>query len=85
VEEGEVVVGVAVAAGGDSSSCFEPGVGAFDRPAVACLGVACFELSFLAAPDFLGWCSGWDRLAAAAFFADSGLDLAFAQGGLERG
>jgi hypothetical protein len=78
VEEGEVVVGFAVAAGCDSSSCFEPGVGALDRPAVACLGVACFELSFFAAPDLSGWCSGWDRLAAAAFLADPGLDLAFA-------
>jgi hypothetical protein len=34
VEEGEVVVGFAVAAGGDAAFCFQPGVGAFDREAV---------------------------------------------------
>lgn len=76
MEEGEVVVGVAVAAGCDPSSCFEPGVGAFDWPAVACLGVACFDSSFLAAPDRTGWCAGRDRFAGAAWFADLGFDLA---------
>ena len=39
VEEGEVVVGFAVAAGGDAAFCFQPGVGAFDRPAVTGLWV----------------------------------------------
>jgi hypothetical protein len=78
VEEGEVVVGVAVSSGGDPSSCFQPGVGAFDGPAVACLGVTGFELAFLAAPDFPCRCSGWDRLAGAARFADPRFDLAFA-------
>ena len=83
MEEGEVVVGVAVAAGGDSSSCFQPGVGAFDGPAVARLGVACFELSFFAAPDFSGWCVGRDRLAGSAWFADPWFDLAFAECGVD--
>ena len=78
MEEGEVVVRVAVAAGGDPPSCFEPGVGAFDGPAVACLGVTGFEAALLAAPDLLCRCSGWDRLAGPAWFADPGFDLAFA-------
>jgi hypothetical protein len=84
LEEGEVVVGVVVFAGGDSSSCFQPGVGAFDGPAVACLGVACFELSSFAAPDLSGWCSGRDRFVGSSWFADSRFDLAFAQGGVDR-
>ena len=43
LEEGEVVVGFAVAAGGDAAHCFQPGVGAFDGPAVTCLWVAGFR------------------------------------------
>jgi len=41
VEEGEVVVGFAVVAGGDAAFCFQPGVGAFDREAVRRLRVGC--------------------------------------------
>lgn len=78
MEEGEVVVGVAVSPGGDPPSCFEPGVGPFDGPAVACLGVTGFEAAFLSAPDFACRCSGWDRFAGAAWLADPGFDLAFA-------
>jgi hypothetical protein len=38
--EGEVELGSAFPAGRDASVCVEPGVGAFDRPALGCLGVA---------------------------------------------
>jgi hypothetical protein len=78
VEEGEVVVGVSVAAGRDPSSCFEPGVGAFDGPAVACLWVGGFGVACAAAPDLALWLVGRDRLAAWAAFADPWLDLALA-------
>jgi hypothetical protein len=62
VEEGEVVVGFAVASGGDPSFCFQPGVGAFDGPAVSGLRVACFEPAFLAAPDQAGALVAGDRV-----------------------
>ena len=79
MEEGEVVVGFAVAAGGDAAHCFQPGVGAFDRPAVAGLWVAGFDASFLAAPDFAAALSWWDRVAGSAWLADAGADLPFLQ------
>jgi len=79
VEEGEVVVGFAVAAGGDAAFRFQPGVGAFDRPAVSGLRVACLESAFLAAPDLASGLAGWDRLVRSASFADPGLDRAFAE------
>jgi len=79
VEEGEVVVGFDVAAGGDPSSGFQPGVGAFDGPAVAGLGVAGFDASLFAAPDLDRRCAGGDRLAWPAWFADPRLDLALAE------
>jgi hypothetical protein len=85
VEEGEVVVGFAVAAGGDPAVGFQPGVGAFDRPAVAGLGVAGLQPSLLAAPDLLHGGAGGDRLAGPAGLADPRLDLPLAQGLLERG
>ena len=78
VEEGEVVVGFAVAAGVDAAHCFQPGVGAFDGPAVACLWVAGFDAAFFAAPDFAAALPGRDRLAGAAWLADPRLDLTFA-------
>jgi hypothetical protein len=84
VEEGEVVVGFAVAAGGDAAHCFEPGVGAFDGPAVACLWVACFDASLFAAPDLAASLSVWDRVAGAAWLADARLDPAFGESLLER-
>jgi hypothetical protein len=79
VEEGEVVVGFAVAAGRDSASCFEPGVGAFDGPAVSCEWVGGLEASFLSAPDFAGRGAGRDRLPGSAGFADPRLDLQLAE------
>lgn len=84
MEEGEVVVGFAVASGVDAAFCFEPGVGAFDGPAVAGLGVGGFEASSAAAPDLAGWCAFGDRVAGAAWFADPRFDLAFAEGLVER-
>ena len=50
----KVVVGFAVAAGGDPAFRFQPGVGAFDRPAVSGLRVACLELGVSSAPDLAG-------------------------------
>lgn len=84
MEEGEVVIGVAVATRCDPTSCFEPGVGAFDGPAVSYLRVACFDPSLFAAPDLTGWCARRDRFAGAAWFADLWFDLAFEQGSVDR-
>ena len=84
MEEGEVVVGFAVAAGVDAAHCFEPGVGAFDGPAVACLWVAGFDASLFAAPDFAAALSGGDRVAGAAWLADAGADFAFGESLFER-
>ena len=71
-----VGVGFSVASGGDAAAGFEPGVGAFDRPALAAFGIACPELAFLAAPDLTGGCAWRDRLAVAPAFADPWLDAA---------
>jgi hypothetical protein len=83
VEECEVVVGFAVAAGGDAALGFEPGVRSFDRPAVARFSVVCFERAFLAAPDLAAGLAGRDGFVGSSSFADPRLDLAFAQGLLE--
>ena len=85
MEEGEVVVGFAVAAGVDAAHCFEPGVGAFDGPAVACLWVTGFDASFFAAPDFAAALSVWDRVTGAAWLADARLDLPLGESLFERG
>jgi hypothetical protein len=79
VEEGEVVVGFAFAAGADPAERFQPGVGAFDGPALACLWVAGFHLSFFAAPDLAAALSGWDRVACSAWLADARVDLALVE------
>ncbi len=79
MEEGEVVVGFAVAAGGDAAECFEPGVGAFDGPAVTRLRVAGFDSSFFAAPDFAAALPGRDRVAGPAWLTDPRFDLALLQ------
>ncbi len=79
VEEGEVVVGFAVAAGGDAAERFQPGVGAFDGPAVTCLWVAGFDASFFAAPDFTAALSWWDRVACSAWLADARADPALGE------
>jgi hypothetical protein len=85
VDEGEVVVGFAVFAGRDPWSCFQPGVCAFDRPAVACLRVADFQPALFAAPDLADVRAGRDRVAGSAWLADPRLDRALAQCLLERG
>jgi hypothetical protein len=79
VEEGEVVVGFAVAAGADAAECFQPGVGAFDGPAVTGLWVAGFDASFFAAPDFAAALLGWDRVARSAWLADARADPALGE------
>jgi len=84
VKECEVVVGFAVSSGADPAFGFEPGVGAFDGPAVARLGVAGFDLSSFAAPDLASGGAFWDRVAGAAGPADPGFDSSFDQSGLER-
>lgn len=48
--EGEVELGSSFPAGGDAAVVVEPGVGAFDRPALGCLRVAD---TALAGPAFL--------------------------------
>jgi hypothetical protein len=49
VDEGEVELGSAFPAGGEAAVVVEPGVGAFDRPAVAAVGVAAAALAAAAA------------------------------------
>ena len=83
MEEGEVVVGFAVAAGGDAALCFQPGVCALDGPAVAGLWVGCFQAALSAPPHLPGGGAGGDRLPCSAGLADAGLDLALAQRLLE--
>ncbi len=79
MKEGEVVVGFAVAAGGDPAFGFQPGVGALDRPAMAGLPIARFGPSFLATPDLVSGLAGGDRFVRTAALADSRFDLALAQ------
>src|SRR5207247_2190567 len=82
--EGEVVVGFAVAAGCDPAFGFQPGVGAFDWPAVTGVRVARLDRAFLPAPDLACGLAGGDRFVWAAALADPWLDPALAQGLLER-
>ena len=79
LEEGEVVVGFAVVAGGDAAHRFQPGVGAFDWPAVFCLRVGGADASPSSTPDGAAWRAGRDRLAGAAGLADPGFDPALAE------
>jgi hypothetical protein len=79
LEEGEVVVGFAVAAGGDSAHRFEPGVRAFYRPAVTRARIVDLESSFLAAPDLAHDRTGRDRVAGAPGLADPRLDPALGE------
>lgn len=83
MEEGEVVLGLAVAAGGDPALPFQPGVGALDRPAVAGLRVGRPQSSLGAAADLAHRRPGRDRLAAPARLRDAGLDPALAERLLE--
>lgn len=80
MQEGKVVVGLAVAAGGDAALGFQPGVGALDRPAVACLRIRGAQAAASPTPDFAGRGARGDWLAAGARLADPRLDLTIAQG-----
>ena len=83
MEEGFVGFGFAVAAGCDPAAVADPGVGAFDWPAVAAERVAGCEDAFAAAAHFAGRLVGGDLLARPAAVADAGLDPALAQRLLE--
>jgi hypothetical protein len=74
LQQGGVQLGSSFPAGRDASPVVQPGVGAFDRPAVAAVRVGRFRLAFTAAPDFAG--AGGCGLAGAAASADPWLDLA---------
>src|SRR5689334_3324061 len=76
LDEGEVVVGFAVATDRDPTPRLQPGVRALDRPALTRLRIARLEAALLAAPDLAGRAGGRDRLATAAAFADTRLDAA---------
>jgi hypothetical protein len=85
VEEGEVVVGLTVAAGGDPSLGFHPRVRAFHGEALAGLGVGSAQPTSPSSPHLAGGRAGGEQLACAARPGDAGLDLALAQRPLERG
>jgi hypothetical protein len=71
-------VGVGFVSGVESSEAAEPGVGAFDDPAVAGVGVASADHSFAASgagPSFL---VGEVGLAGSASAADPGFDSSLA-------
>jgi len=85
LEEGEVVAGFAFGAGGDAAHRFQPGVGAFDRPAVAGVGVGGALSAAAAAPDGAGGGAGGDRLACPPRLGDARLDAALADRVFERG
>lgn len=79
LQEGLVVFGFAVASGRDPASVSEPGVGAFDGPAVAGLGVWRLEDPFAATADLPYPCVCGDLFARPTAPADARLDPAFAQ------
>lgn len=85
MQEGEVVVGFAVAAGGDAALGFQPGVGAFHGPAMAGLRIRGSQPAPPASPDCSGRRALWDRLALAPRPRDARFDLTLAQRLLERG
>lgn len=79
-EVGGVDVAVGFGADCESSEAAEPGVGAFDDPAVSCEWVACAGDAFASAGSGSLGLSGCERVAGAAAFADlwgdpSGTDL----------
>ena len=84
LEEGEVIVSFAIAAGADPAQRFQPGVRALDRPAVARLRVARLQPPLLAPPDLVGRLPGRDRLRGLAPLADAGADPALGEGQLVR-
>jgi hypothetical protein len=73
-EVGEVDVAVGFGADVEAFEASEPGVGAFDDPAVACVGVAGAGDWFAAAFSRSCCLAGW--VAGAAAFADLGCDAA---------
>jgi hypothetical protein len=85
LEEGEVVGGLPVAAGGDPSQRLQPSVGALDRPALACLRIARLSPSFLAPPDLVALLPRRDRFAAPPRLADPGADPQLGERLLVRG
>ena len=77
LDDGEPVVGVSFPAGGDAPPVAQPAVGAFDRPAVAAVGVAWLGAAPVAAQD--SWATrGRRRIGWAAALADHWLDAAAA-------
>jgi len=77
LDHGEPVVGVAFPAGGDAPPVAQPAVGAFDRPAVAGVGVARAGPQPVGAADRRG--AVGDGIAGAAAAADHGLDAALTE------
>jgi len=84
VQEGEVVVGLAIATGGDATAVLQPGVGSLDRPALASKRVCGSQPAPPAPPHLSGRRPFWDRLAGAPRLRDTRLDLTQAQGVLQR-
>src|SRR6266851_2635063 len=82
-EVGEVDLAVGFGADGESSEAAEPGVGAFDDPAVAGLRVACAGHAFASARARPACLAGAERVAGAAASADLGRDVARGQLGAE--
>jgi hypothetical protein len=76
LEEGEVVVGFAIATGGDAAERFQPGIRALDRPALSGVAIGPLQRSLAAPPDLAGRLSGHRRLPAQASPADPRLDRA---------
>lgn len=83
MEEGEVVLGLAVSPSGDAALPLQPGVRPFDREAVAGLRVAAAQPPLGAAPDLAHGRTGRDRLACATWLRDVRFDLPLAQRLLE--
>jgi len=84
LEEGEVVVGLAVSAGGDPAERLQPGVRPLDRPALAGLRIARLQPPLLSPPDLVARLSGRDRLPGPAGLADAGADPALGKRPLVR-
>jgi hypothetical protein len=71
-EVGEVGVAVGFGADGEAFEAAEPGVGAFDDPAVAGVRVAGADVVFAAAAFRVSGFAGWEWVAVAAALADLG-------------
>lgn len=75
-EVGEVGVAVGFGADGEAFEAAEPGVGAFDDPAVAGVRVAAADVVFSAACFRVSGLAGRERVAVAAASADLGCHAA---------